>query len=384
MREIKVYVTRSPKRTYFQMRYIDPVTGEAHQRSSRAIRRREAEKVAAKWEHDLREGRFKEPSKITWIEFRHRYEDEVLAGKAAGTAAKACSAFNHVEQIIRPKMLVSITADAISRFQKELRDKDLAESTIKGHLAYLKAALRWANRKKLLVEVPDIDMPTGGGMKGRAIATEEFERILPKVSKMVGSWAADSWLFLLWGLWWSGLRLGEALNLSWDDRRLLCVDFTGRRPMFLIQAHAHKSRKDCILPMAPEFAKFLMQTPDEDRTGYVFNPPSRRASGGRLGLDSVSKTICCLGEAAGVKVAERHGKNGVKVKYASAQDFRRAFGFRWANRVMPVILQQLMRHESISTTMEFYVGRNAEAAADVLWEAVGDTLGDTDPVLLEN
>ena len=43
-----------------------------------------------------------------------------------------------------------------------------------------------------------------------------------------------------------------------------------------------------------------------------------------------------------------------------------------------------VRHASISTTMEFYVGRNAEAAADVLWEAVGDTLGDTDPVLLEN
>ena len=93
-----------------------------------------------------------------------------------------------------------------------------------------------------------------------------------------------------------------------------------------------------------------------------------------------TSVICRIGKAAGIKVAERSGRSGVKVKYASAHDFRRAFGSRWANRVMPVILQQLMRHASISTTMEFYVGRNAEAAAEVLWEASGNT----EPIPLEH
>ena len=63
--------------------------------------------------------------------------------------------------------------------------------------------------------------------------------------------------------------------------------------------------------------------------------------------------------------------NAGKVKFASAHDLRRAFGFRWPTRVMPPILQQLMRHATIQTTMEYYVGRNAEAAADALWDAVG-------------
>ena len=36
---------------------------------------------------------------------------------------------------------------------------------------------------------------------------------------------------------------------------------------------------------------------------------------------------------------------------------------------MPTVLQQMMRHESIETTLRFYVGRNAEAAAKVMWEA---------------
>jgi hypothetical protein len=44
---------------------------------------------------------------------------------------------------------------------------------------------------------------------------------------------------------------------------------------------------------------------------------------------------------------------------------------------MPPVLQQLMRHEDISTTMKFYVGKNAEAIADAAWAAVGDTFGDT-------
>jgi hypothetical protein len=54
--------------------------------------------------------------------------------------------------------------------------------------------------------------------------------------------------------------------------------------------------------------------------------------------------------------------------------------------VMPAQLKELMRHESISTTMSYYVGRNAEATAAALYEAVGrrpnskpagDTSGDT-------
>jgi integrase len=58
-----------------------------------------------------------------------------------------------------------------------------------------------------------------------------------------------------------------------------------------------------------------------------------------------------------------------KVKFASAYDLRRSFGARWSQRVMPVALQQLMRHEDSDATMRYYVGQNAEATADAVWEA---------------
>jgi len=58
----------------------------------------------------------------------------------------------------------------------------------------------------------------------------------------------------------------------------------------------------------------------------------------------------------------------IKRKYASARDLRRTFGLWWAARVMPQILMQLMRNEDISITMWFYVGKEVEAMADVLWQ----------------
>jgi integrase len=66
-----------------------------------------------------------------------------------------------------------------------------------------------------------------------------------------------------------------------------------------------------------------------------------------------------------------------KVKYASAQDLRRSFGARWASKVLPVTLKKLMRHETIETTMKFYVGHMAERTADDVWRAFRDEFCDT-------
>ena len=51
---------------------------------------------------------------------------------------------------------------------------------------------------------------------------------------------------------------------------------------------------------------------------------------------------------------------------------------RWATKVMPPILQIFMRHDSIETTLKYYVDQNADEAADVLWKAVtGNTSGNS-------
>ena len=56
-------------------------------------------------------------------------------------------------------------------------------------------------------------------------------------------------------------------------------------------------------------------------------------------------------------------------KFASAHDFRRAFGTRWASRVKPPVLQRLMRHRNIQTTLNYYVALDADDIADELWQS---------------
>ena len=46
---------------------------------------------------------------------------------------------------------------------------------------------------------------------------------------------------------------------------------------------------------------------------------------------------------------------------------------------MPAVLQRLMRHASIQTTMQYYVSLEAEDTAAVLWQALGNSLGNSDP-----
>jgi hypothetical protein len=44
---------------------------------------------------------------------------------------------------------------------------------------------------------------------------------------------------------------------------------------------------------------------------------------------------------------------------------------RWAKRLLPAVLQRLMRHASIQMSMAYYVALEAADVADSLWSAWG-------------
>lgn len=173
------------------------------------------------------------------------------------------------------------------------------------------------------------------------------------------------------------------MQLFWhrDDR--LRIDLSGKRPMLRIPAELKKGNEDRLLPMSPEFAEFLLKVPAGRRVGRVFRLSNLRIQDARPSVEWVSRIISRIGKAAKVNTAPKTGK----VKFASAHDLRRSFGERWARRVMPQVLKQLMRHKSIDTTMKFYVGQNAEKTADALWLAyrqlrdtdLGNTSGNSRP-----
>lgn len=124
----------------------------------------------------------------------------------------------------------------------------------------------------------------------------------------------------------------------------------------------------------PEPVGQLLDVPVGQETAEIVKAlQAERERGERLTTNRVTKIIAAIGEKAGI-VVHVEARSGKK-KYASAHDFRRAFGDRWDLRVMPPVLTQLMRHESIDTTMRFYVGRSAQATADVVWEPYKKAVG---------
>lgn len=364
-------------RKYLQMRYTDPATGKHVMRSTKSTNRRDAERAAAEWEAELRD-RGGHGGRILWESFRERFEREHLSGLAATTEQKYSDVLNAVEAIAAPKYLAELTAQKISDLQASLREKKRAETTIAGHMTHLRSALNWAVDQGMLARCPKIPKvkraKTGSkAMKGRPLTEAEFIKMLRAVPYVVGNKLSRRWRHYLRGLWLSGLRLEESINLWWDRPDRLHVDFTGRRPMFRIHSELEKGNKDRLLPMTPDFAAFLLKTPAAARTGLVFRL-GQRYPDEPVGKRHVSRIVSEIGEMAGIVVDSRSGK------FASAHDLRRSFGERWARKpgVTAPILMELMRHESIATTMKFYVGVNAEATADVLWETVeSSTTGST-------
>ena len=386
-RRIHVRVIDRKDRKYLVLRWRDPKTGKHREEATDTTRRREAERLAGDCEKRLANA--KEHDQTSWATFRERYEAEKLPGVKPSTRAAWCKAARAYQRHMAPRQLADVTEGTVSKYTAKLFAERLSVSSVATYLRTLRVGLNWAGRifpgyTPPHIEIPKV--PRSKMMKGRPITTEEFERMLSKVAAIVGARQAGSWRFLLRGLFLSGLRLGEALSLHWTDHEELHIyRLDNRRPMLRIHAAKEKGGRDRLLPITPDFAHLLRNVPDYNRVGWVFQPLGKRGQPLTV-LADVSKIIIQIGEAAAVKVATRVKRRTVDgettledvPKYAGAHDLRRAFGERWAGKVMPFELQELMRHESIETTSKYYVGRNALRTADAVWAAHegGDTFGD--------
>jgi integrase len=420
MNNIHVSVVRNGNCQNLVLRYKDPVSGkyisttkyrdpQTGEETKTGTNRRFARKLAAMLEADLHSGRDQGRHAISWQQFRLRYEDQMVPSFAARTADKIGTVFNAVERIL-PKVaggrLVELNAETLSHFQAVLRDGERSENTIAGYLAHLRAALQWAADQGMIPVVPNVRRPrrakkggSGRKGKGRPISGEEFDRLLSKIPMALGNWqnrkreadrktrrnkgqavksttadsipvevdpvAVESWRHYVRGLSLSGLRLAESLQLYWDRPDRLCVDLKSRRPMLRIPAEFEKGHRDRLLPITPDFAEFLLTTPEAERHGRVFRPlmPSGNPASG----EQAGRMVALIGELARV-VVHTDPRTG-RVKYASAHDLRRSFGNRWARKVTTPVLQKLMRHENIATTLTFYVDLDADELAEGLYRA---------------
>lgn len=132
------------------------------------------------------------------------------------------------------------------------------------------------------------------------------------------------------GAWGQGLF---AHGKHWVDR------LDNARPLIVIAAESENGFRDRMIPMTPDFAGMLRAVPESRRRGRVFRWPLGRAGHESESEFTVGRRISEAGKTAGVIVNQN--RDGTP-KFASAHDFRRAFGARWARKVMPIVLKELM------------------------------------------
>ena len=76
--EIRVTVCKYPDRANLVLRYVDPLTGKQQTKSAGTRDEAKAIGAAAVWQDEIRTGRYAPPSRMTWADFRKRYEAEKL------------------------------------------------------------------------------------------------------------------------------------------------------------------------------------------------------------------------------------------------------------------------------------------------------------------
>lgn len=371
-------------RHFFRLRWRD-AEGVEHQRStglkSEMMARQKAVELSQRL--SMSDG---DAGGVTWVVFCKRYEEEHLSQLAPDTAEAWRTASGWYTNLMHPQFLDDVTTSNLSRYVARLTQAlsqklgRARQTTIAAYLRPLNAAFGWAQEVGMLADRPKARIPKrskGIKPRGRPIRPAEFERMLKAVPQ-IRPRDPGIWQRYLWGLWLSGLRRGESLILSWDEDADFVIDLAGRFPRFRIWAEGEKGHQDRLLPMTPDFAQWILQTPEDDRCGLVFAVETL-SGGGTLRPRTVGRIVTDIGEAAGVVVNKSTGK------YASCHDLRRSFGTRWAPRVKPATLRVLMRHKSTETTMQYYIDLDADDLAADLWRfagedvsvAQGDTLGDS-------
>jgi integrase len=206
--------------------------------------------------------------------------------------------------------------------------ESMAPGTIKVRLQFLHTALAWAVQQKMLPAVPKFPAVKVPKKDPQPVPLESFERMLAKADGDPQMQA-----YLLCG-WLAGLRLSEALALEWEPaEKAPYLDLA--RDRIILPAEFTKAVKDQWIPLDAELRRALEALPRHGRR--VFHFPGER---GVLGPGGVSQRVADLAKKAGVKL--------------TMKALRRGFGCRHAGKVSAHVLQRLMRHSNIKTTMDYY------------------------------
>lgn len=320
MEEVSVYLLRPNDSPYFYAQWVVPGTTQRKTRSLKTTDPKQAERKRSALEYELSHGAPCELAKITWPAFIDRFIHERLGDGCAIGQVNARRDLERFGKAEKPSGPAKVTTDMISRHCARLRQEGLAPATIQTHMTHLRTAMRWAVRLGMAERCPHFEAVKVPKKRLKPHLTPaRFPELLDLCPK-------PEWKLFATIAWYTGMRLGELYLLRWEEGDGPWLDLERKRVVF--PAAYCKSRRDDWLPLHPDLLAILLK--QEGRQGRVFDLATNASE--------MSAKFCAIGRPIQIRT----------------HDLRRSFGTRYAPHVPAHILQRLMRHANIKTTLEYY------------------------------
>lgn len=335
---------------YYRYDITDPKTGRRKQKEVGGFRtKEEAQDAATKIQSELLDGTYVESKKITVGEYMLDFVENTLKQEVAPNTYEQRLAFieNHIKPHIGGVILTDLTPQQIQKFYNDLREKHSA-----GHVQNIgnllnkafNQAVRWnmiVRNPFTLVRKPSTSRKNG---KIKVWTAAEQKLFLKFVEETAPYWCFVMFLLALT----SGMRKGELIGLQWDD-----VD--DRNGLIRVMRTAVFAKKELYLKDVPKTESSIRsihippQTIKELKKWRVACPanphnlvfPSPKTNG-ILYPNSFDKRFDSLVKGAGVTRISSHG-----TRHTFATTLL-------ANGVNPKIVQEMLGHATIKTTMDTY------------------------------
>ena len=299
-----------------------------------------AQAVAAERRRMLQNGQIAGIKAITYDDFVTEHLDEIEGQLSAGSCREHVRVLQQFKQACNPKTLTVIDYAMLQRFRSARVKDGVTPATVNLCLRTLQGILERAVMHNYIAVNP---------FKGKAKALkakepEKVVNVMPEKEFIAALDACpnDTWRAIFTVAYHGGLRRGELVHLEWED-----INFESRELHVLNKdEHPTKSRKPRTVPMNGDVMKALAALRGGMFPGgYVFRNLRGRAMYNNFGSNFE-------------RIVKRAGliDSKGKARY-SAHDLRGTCVTNLLDRgVSPKIVQVIMGHASITTTMKHYAG----------------------------